>query len=117
MDTVTALETLRALADGVDPFTGESYPMQSPYQHPQVIRALFQAIYALQVLRQREKRTAAMPEKAGVSWTAEEDERLVAKAQAGVPLDQLAREHQRTRHSIHSRLSKLGKVSPEASAL
>ena len=84
-----------------------------PRAPPQIIRALFQAIYALQVLRQREKRLAAMPEKAGVSWTAEEDERLVAQAEAGVPIDQLARAHQRTARSIHARLAKLGKASSE----
>jgi hypothetical protein len=48
MDTDKSLEIIRALANGVDPQTGEEYAVDSPYQHPQTIRALFMAIQALE---------------------------------------------------------------------
>ncbi|WP_181902170.1 hypothetical protein [Thalassotalea euphylliae] len=34
------VETLSTLANGVDPATGEVFPQESPYNQPNVIRAL-----------------------------------------------------------------------------
>ena len=36
-----ATDIVTILANGVNPLTGEAFPSDSPYQHPQVIRALF----------------------------------------------------------------------------
>ncbi len=36
-----AIDIVNSLANGVDPQSGEAFPFDSPYQHPQVIRALF----------------------------------------------------------------------------
>ena len=109
MDTSRALEIVRALGDGVHPFTGETFPMGSPYQHPEVVRALFKAVYALQVLRQREKRQVGVPEHAGKAWSKEEDAELLAAVDAGVTLSDLAERHKRTSAAIQARLLKLGK--------
>ena len=35
MDDGEAVEIIKALADGVDPFTGEVFPPESPYQNVQ----------------------------------------------------------------------------------
>ena len=86
MDTSRALEIVRALADGKDPFTSEAFPMDGPYQHPEVVRALFNAVYALQILRQREKRRESVPLNAGRGWSAPEDAALLLAAEAGAPL-------------------------------
>ena len=37
----THLKIVEALANGIDPITGELLPSESPYNHPDVIRALF----------------------------------------------------------------------------
>lgn len=42
------LEILQALAAGTDPVTGEIFPADSPYNQPEIIRALF---FALDELR------------------------------------------------------------------
>ena len=42
-----ALEIVMKLADGLDPESGESLPKDSPYNNPDVIRALFMAVLAL----------------------------------------------------------------------
>lgn len=45
-----------------------------------------------------------LPRRAGKAWSAEEDARLIQGAEAGVPLRDLAREHQRTPAGIRYRL-------------
>ncbi len=107
MDTSRALEIVRCLADGSDPFSSETFPMDSPYQHPEVVRALFQAVYALQVLRQREKRREAVPLNAGRAWSAEEDAALLLAAEAGTSIPKLAEKHERSTAAIKARLRKL----------
>ena len=47
MDENKALDIIMKLADGVDPRTGETLPAESPYQHPETLRALFMAVLAL----------------------------------------------------------------------
>ena len=48
MDKWESLKILRQLADGIDPYTGETLPEHSPYQQTQTVRALFHAIMALE---------------------------------------------------------------------
>lgn len=48
MDKAIAIQTISALADGVDPLTGDIFDDGSPYQHPTIIRALHAALVALQ---------------------------------------------------------------------
>jgi len=40
MDSVQALAVVRSLANGVDPESGEVFPLESAYQRPLVVRAL-----------------------------------------------------------------------------
>lgn len=56
MDLSTALPIIRALADGVNPVTGEAYSEHSPYAEPRVLRALFAAVDLMQREVKREKR-------------------------------------------------------------
>ena len=48
MEASQAVRILRALADGIDPYTGEVFPQESPYQHPDTVRALWSAVRALE---------------------------------------------------------------------
>lgn len=110
MDTHKSLEIIRALADGVDPHTGEKYAVDSPYQHPQTIRALFMAIQALERTKKADDRQRQLPGNAGKAWADEEERRLVTAFESGKTTKQLAEEHQRTEGSIRSRLAKHGKI-------
>ena len=118
MEQDRALEILKALADGVDPVTGEQFSADSPYQHPDIIRALFWAVHTLsgpaRPQKQAAPRAEGAPANAGKSWTEEEDLQLGQAFDAGKPIEQLATEHRRSRWAIEARLVKLGKI-PEPS--
>ena len=105
-----SLEIIRALANGVNPYTGEEYPADSPYQQAETIRALFAAIQALERTKKADDRQHQLPVNAGKSWTDEEDLRLITAFETGKTIKQLAEEHQRTEGSIRSRLIKHGKI-------
>lgn len=110
MDTDMSLEIIRALANGVDPHTGDEYTADSPYQHPQTIRALFMAIQALERTKKSDNRQRRLPCNAGKAWADEEDDRLVAAFDSGKSTKQIAEAHQRTEGAIRSRLVKHGKI-------
>jgi hypothetical protein len=113
------MHILGALAQGVDPHTGEHFPPQSPYQHPDTVRALFQAVEALAEPAPARPRAAAsgLPENAGKPWSDAEDLTLAAAFDAGRPLAELAREHRRTRAAIQARLVRLGRIEPAAAGM
>ncbi len=108
MDKQQALVILRALAEGVDPHTGEIFDSDSPYQHPQTIRALFFAISTLE----KQKTRNELPQSAGKAWTEKEDKDLCASFDQGMAVKQLAQKHQRTLAAIKTRLIRLGKLNP-----
>ena len=110
MQTSDALNIIQALADGVDPITGETLPDNNPCQHPQVVRALFVAVTILERVEDQPRRTKILPSNAGKSWDAAEDDRLCVSFEAGMTITQLSLRHQRTYGSIKSRLVKLGKI-------
>ena len=63
--------------------------------------------------------TAAMllkqrPAAAGARWTDEEVTQLLGEFDAGVPLPEIARQHQRSRAAIELRLVKFGKLEADA---
>jgi len=105
-----ALEIIKSLADGIDPFTGEVLPIESPYQNSQIIRALFAAISALEKEKYRSMRRGELPNNAGKPWSEEENRKLVESFDSGTTIEDLANIHERTRGAIRARLIKLGKV-------
>ena len=113
MNETQALEMLRPLTDGVDPFTGEELAADSLYQRPQVIRALFVAVRALEKESVRIRKRGRQQANAGQPWTSEEDERLITSFDAGKSFSELSRMHQRTVYAMTSRLKKLGKLQEE----
>jgi hypothetical protein len=56
MEDARALAIVSALANGVDPLTGEVFAVDSPYQSPDVIRALYSAARALETNGRRRTR-------------------------------------------------------------
>lgn len=131
MDDQQALAIVTALANGADPRTGEVFPADSPYQSPDVIRALFAAQRALEARMrpparaQRTGATTSQPSSGGVTghatpnkpnagkpWSAEEDKQLLASFDGGKPLADIAREHGRTTGGVRARLEKHGRLEP-----
>ena len=112
MQLDAALPIVRALADGVNPITGEAYPEHSPYAEPRTLRALYSAVDLMSREVEREKRRERLPANFGKPWTAEEDQAAVAEFDAGILMVEMARRHLRTQSSIRLRLEKLGKIEP-----
>ena len=98
MEIKKAKEILQLLADGIDPATGELLPDESPYNKPEVIRALFA------VLAEPTKRPH---QNAGLPWSETEDEQLSQEFAAGLRVSAIAKEHGRTRGAITSRIKHL----------
>jgi len=105
-----ALEIIKALADGKNPQTSESFSASSPYQHPDTVRALFLAAEALEKYKTRKDRQESLPEKAGRPWTKEEDRWIMDGCDDGAEMKEMAEQHGRTEGAIKSRLIKLGKI-------
>jgi hypothetical protein len=112
MTPAEAKQIIEVLAGGIDPATGEVLPDDNPLSSPHVIRALFIAAKALELMAAAKpaRPAAAAPGNAGKAWTEEEDQRLVAGFDASTPVGALARTHERTTGSINSRLVKLGRL-------
>jgi hypothetical protein len=112
MQIDTALPIVRALADGINPITGETYPEHSPYAEPRTLRALYSAVDLMQKEIEREKRRERLPANFGKPWTSEEDQAAMLEYDSGMPMVEMARRHLRTQSSIRLRLEKLGKIEP-----
>ena len=123
MEKAAALKILQQLADGTDPHTGKAFGADSPYQHPDTVRALFVALRALDAPAATttpagKQRTAApaenAPSNSGKPWSDDEDKALAAAFDAGKQILELATAHQRSRFAIEVRLAKLGKIEQPA---
>ncbi len=118
MDREQTLKILNALANGVHPATGEQFTADSPYQHPDTVRALFEAVRAVEGVRAPAPSPERKPDPpasgSGSRWTTEEEQRLASAFDAGRAVDELARAHNRSRAAIEARLVKLGKLDPSA---
>lgn len=114
MSPLDAKKIIDALANGVDPETGEILPAQSTFNNPQVIRALFVALKALDGAARRAERNSSLPGNAGRSWQETEDKDLLASFDAGVPIKEIAAKHGRTQGAIAARLVRLGRIKDRA---
>ena len=114
MDAREALRIISILADGVDPYTGEKYPPDSPYQNVDTVRALFKAKESLETAVKRVNAHREPPERAGAAWNEEETRQLTEQYDRGISIPELAKTHARTRWAIRTRLIKSGKIVPES---
>lgn len=113
MDADKAIEIVRKLADGVDPFTGERFPSSSPYQNADTVRALYMALDGLDRVKRSKTRQHDGPPKAGKPWTKEEEQRVLDQFDAKVDVSDIAQELERTEGAIWARLEKLGRISKD----
>lgn len=111
MNQDKALAILKSLAEGIDPRGGEHFPPGSPYQHPDVVRALYTAVECLQT----KVPVRARPANAGKPWSREDDALLLAGFSAGHDIEALAAKHGRSRAGIEARLAKYGKLTLSSS--
>jgi len=118
MEREQTLRIPQALANGVHPATGEQFAADSPYQHPDTVRALCESVRILRDTQSsaaaREQRPAPMPGNTGNRWTPDGEERLASAFDAGKSVDEIVRGHNRSRAAIEARLVKLGKLDPAA---
>ena len=120
MEREQTLKILNALANGVHPATGEVFAADSPYQQPDTVRALFEAVRVIEAATvsrdtQGSQRSAGeVPANTFVRWTAEEEERLAAGFDSGKTSAELAKLHNRSRAAIEARLLKMGKIDVSA---
>ena len=113
MEEARALTILTALAGGVNPLTGELFAVDSPYQSPDVIRALYCALRVLETAGRRRARGPGANNNAGKPWSDDEDRQLLSAFDNGRPLAELAQSHSRTRGGIQARLIRHGRLAPE----
>ena len=121
MEKEHTLRILNALANGVHPATGEKFGADSPYQHPDTVRALFEAMRAVEGAHLPRRAAAARSSKpalpqsgSGSRWSTDEEQRLAGAFDAGRSVDELARAHSRSRAAIEARLVRLGKMDASA---
>src|SRR5712671_3709935 len=67
MEIQEALTIVRALADGVNPETGEVLTADVVYQYAPVVRALHRAVGGLEILEDRERSGRTLPANGGKS--------------------------------------------------
>ena len=116
-----AREIVRALANGIDPTTGEILAPKSPYNDPGVIRALF-TIHDSCRLTKRPAKTAeekqqeniaiGRPKNAGLPWTDEARIAVASGFQEGSTFGELARTLERSTSAIRLELIRQGLVEP-----
>lgn len=111
MDETKAMSIVSALANGVNPITGEVFPTNSPYQTAEVVRALFLAARILESRQKARPKTTAA-DNAGKPWSVDEDRRLLTAFDSGTAIADLARTHGRTTAGIQARLEKHDRIAP-----
>ena len=115
MDESRAQSIIAALANGVDPTSGRAFPADSPYQAPDIVRALYVAAQALEAkANPRPRPKGDLPANAGKPWSDDEDRRLLTQFDNGQKLQELARVHGRTVAGIQARLERHGRLQPAA---
>jgi hypothetical protein len=111
MNAAQAIAVVRSLANGIDPETGAVFPHDSPYQRPQVVRALYEAAVAMERIERKDRQKSQRPARTGEPWTEEDDRKLLAGFDAGRALAELAHAHERTQGSVRARLIKYGRIA------
>jgi hypothetical protein len=112
MEIGEALKIMRALADGLNPETGEVLTPDAVYQYLPVVRVLHRSVRALEYVEERERSRKTPPVNAGKSWSRAEDEQVCEELRRGIDFHQIAKTPNRTIGSIIARLVKLGKIGP-----
>lgn len=109
METTQAIEIIKAMADGIDPTTGERMPSDSPYQQVDIVRALYTVLPVLESQNKQKAFSTRYP-RHGEKWTIEEVELLKDAFNQGMAERELARKFQRSKGGIKAKLFQLGLI-------
>ncbi len=125
MDINHSVEILKTLANGVDPTSGEVFPVESVYNHPEIIRALYNCLDFLAKStkkarrtpeqRQQDNLTNGMPKNANMRWTDEAKAALAEQFNAAIMPAELATRFERSKTSIIAQLKAQGLITEEES--
>lgn len=115
MELEKAKEIIEVLADGFNPITGEEFPPDSPYNNPEIIRALFAIILELNSPAKKQKAQDRnidnnRPENAGLPWTEELKEEVAELYSQGQAIKEIAKHFKRSTGSIRSELTRQGLI-------
>ncbi len=110
MEIEKAISIIKALSEGIDPYTGEQYSPESPYQMPDTVRALHMAVMVLEKHQKTNLRQQDLPRSAGKPWNDDEDKHLIEAYDTGTPIKEISELHDRTVGAIRSRLVKHGRI-------
>lgn len=121
MDKDKAVSILGALAQGVDPNTGEVLPTNSVYNYPDVIRALFFSLNELKASpkkkvkksiedKQKENIERGYPKNYGLKWSETDINLVIQRFLQEQPVTEIAAEVERKASSITSLLFKKGVI-------
>lgn len=106
---------IEALANGIDPITGEVLPDNSPYNQPEVIRSLFQVTKLIPKAKkskrtteqkQQENLEKGLPKNYGLAWLEGDINSVVNQYKSNVTIDDIAEEQARKPSSIIGLLKK-----------
>lgn len=103
MDINRAKEIIEALAEGIDPTTGEVLPEDHVCNKGEVVRAFYTVIGNLDKKQKRNR-----PENAGKTWTESDDELLKSMYSGGASNSDICRSLKRTVTGVAARLVRLG---------
>lgn len=122
MKQENVISILEALANGIDPVTGEVLPAASPYNQPDVIHALFHAIALLPKAKASKKTTEdkkhenlekGLPENHGLPWAESDIQKAVSDYQKEEKIDDIAHKLSRKPSAIIGLLKKHGVITEE----
>ena len=104
MDIVRAKEIISALAEGVDPTTGEVLPGDSICNKGEIVRAFYAVLNHLDEKKPKKN----LPANAGKPWAKEDEDLLVGLYRSGTPKRDICKTLQRTESGVSARLVHLG---------
>lgn len=113
---------IEALANGIDPITGEMLPDNSPYNQPEVIRALFQVTKLIPKVKkskrtteqkQQENLEKGLPKNFGLAWLEDDINSVINQYKSNITIDDIAEEQARKSSSIIGLLKKQGTITEE----
>ena len=122
MEIREAQSIVKALAQGIDPNSGEVFALDSPYNEPKIIRALFTVHdFVLQARKPRmsadEKRQENLdlgrPGNYGLPWKDDARSQVAMGFEDGKTIEELATTLERTQGAIRAELIRQGLVEPE----
>ena len=122
MNQEKIISIIEALANGIDPTTGEILPDCSPYNQPEIIRALFQVTNLIPKVKkpkrtteqkQQENIEKGLPQNFGLAWLGDDINSVITQYKSDITINVIADEQARKPSSIIGLLKKQGVITEE----